>query len=92
MPFRCFQAFVLFRHSFVKVVDPVDAAAIEQHKIQMIKVKVFNERNTWFEKVKLFMQYVVVSPAKYWYVNYCFATILIMNFTHANLMVHIYVM
>ena len=28
--FRCFQAFVLFRHSFVKVVDPVDAADIDQ--------------------------------------------------------------
>ena len=38
------------------------------------------------------MQYVVVSPAKYWYVNYCFATILITNFTHAHLMVHLYVM
>ena len=30
MPFRCFQAFVLFRNSFVKVVDPVDAADIDQ--------------------------------------------------------------
>ena len=44
MSFRCFQAFVLFRYSFVKVVDPVDAAKIDQQKIQMIKVKLFNER------------------------------------------------
>ena len=28
--FPFFQAFVLFRHSFVKVVDPVDAADIDQ--------------------------------------------------------------
>ena len=52
MPFRCFQAFVLFRHSFVKVVDPVDAADIEQHKIQMIKVKVFNERKGYMHGLK----------------------------------------
>ena len=71
MPFRCFQAFVLFRHSFVKVVDPVDAADIHQTENtddQGQSIQWEEGLYTWFEKVKLFMQYVVVSPAKYWYV------------------------
>ena len=79
----------------MKVVDPVDAADIDQTENtddQGQSIQWEEGLYTWFEKVKLFMQYVVVSPAKYWYVNYCFATILIMNVTHANLMVHLYVM
>ena len=71
MPFRCVQAFVLFRHSFVKVVDPVHAADIDQTEStddQGQSIQWEEGLYTWFEKVKLFMQYVVVSPAKYWYV------------------------
>ena len=36
----------------MKVVDPVDAADIDQTKIQMIKVKVFNERKGYINGLK----------------------------------------